>query len=433
MQASLFFRLWVLTFVAVGSGLLTMASRSSAHEPNYDEAKVPEYQLPDPLVCSDGSPVANADAWFNHRRPELLNLFKSQMFGQMPTANCARLRFEELTCVPDALHGKATRKEIRIYFNAPEPTPKVDVLLYLPNKAQGPVGAFLGLNFLGNENTSHEPDITAVAISDGARNEADGVERGLNARRWPYEQIIDRGYAVATAYYEELDPDGDDGFLNGVHTLFDAEYPDRNAGDYPATITAWAWGLSRILDFLLTQKELDPARIIVMGHSRLGKTSLWAGANDERFAAVISNDSGCGGSALSRREFGETVATINQVFPHWFCKNFKLYGDKVDSLPFDQHELIALIAPRPVLIASAEEDRWADPKGEFLSLLAADPVYKFLGSAGLGTVSEQPPVNTPCGQTLRYHIRTGKHDVTDYDWACFLDFADQIQVNRPLP
>ncbi len=395
---------------------------------NYDESKVPRYTLPDPLLLENGTKVTTSTDWNLKRRPELLALFQKEMFGRMPKVDHSKLRFEELTSKPDALEGKATRKEIRIYFNAPNKEPKLDLLIYYPNKRKGPVATFLALNFQGNHACVEDPDIMLPELISGSRTEKEvqSEKRAVAKRRWPISMIIDAGYAIATGYYEQIEPDRFNGFKDGVHPLFAKEFPNKDAGDYPATITAWAWGLSRALDCLETIPVIDAKRVIVMGHSRLGKTSLWAGANDTRFAAVISNDSGCGGAALSRRAFGETVTIINNAFPHWFCNNFKKYGGQENTLPFDQHELITLIAPRPVYIASAFDDQWADPKGEFLSAFNADSVYRLLKTPGLGNCREMPGVDQPVGNTIRYHVRTGKHDVTDFDWKQYIKMADEL-------
>ncbi|MBR5626515.1 MAG: acetylxylan esterase [Thermoguttaceae bacterium] len=394
--------------------------------PNYDEEKVPVYSLPDPLIMADGSAVQSPFDWTQNRRPELLRLFEEEMYGRMPGADVSRISFEILAEKNDALNGKATRREVRLFFNAPNPQPKIDLLIYIPNQREGAVPAFVGLNFQGNVTTSDEPDILVTEVPDRMRNPGIdlGTMRGAVKNRWAYEKIVDRGYAVITGYYEEIDPDYNDGYRNGVHPLFAGEFPDTESGDYPSSITAWAWGLSRILDILESFPEIDNKRVIVMGHSRLGKTALWAGACDERFAAAVSNDSGCGGAALSRREFGETTTWISGAMPHWFCRNFQKYRDNVKAMPFDQHELIALMAPRPVYIASAAEDLWADPRGEFLAALNADPVYRLLGTGGIGDVKSMPEVNWPVGDVIRYHVRSGDHDVTDYDWEQYLDFAD---------
>ena len=238
--------------------------------------------------------------------------------------------------------------------------------------------------------------------------------------------IVDRGFGVATVYYGDIDPDYNDGFKDGVHGLFksagakDAKHPGNAWG----SVSAWAWGLSRVMDYFETDDDIDHRRVAVFGHSRLGKTSLWAGAQDERFAIVISNDSGCGGAALTRRCFGETHAFMSRVIPYWFCENYKQYSGKESTLPLDQHMLIALMAPRPVYVASASKDLWADPKGEFLSAKNAEPVYKLFGKRGL-TVDKMPPPDTSVGESIGYHIRTGKHNITDFDWTQYLNFAEK--------
>lgn len=397
---------------------------------NYDESKVGEYALPDPLVCADGTPVRDAAAWRTKRRPEILDLFATLEYGRMPSPPKG-LRFDPPRVEPNALGGAAIRKQVRIRFSEKPEGPSMDLLLYIPKKRTGPAPTFLGLNFYGNHSIHPDPgiDLNTNWMRDNkefgvANNRASETSRGVRASRWAVERILARGYALATAYYGDIDPDFDDGFKNGVHALWPTPADALRPPDAPATITAWAWGLSRAMDYLQTDPDIDPKHVAVMGHSRLGKTALWAGANDERFAITISNNSGCGGAALHRRDFGEQIRHITRAFTHWFCPAFTAYVDRERDLPFDQHMLIALVAPRPAYVASAEEDRWADPKGEFLAAKAADPVYRLLGTDGL-PATEMPPINTPSAGTIGYHIRNGRHDVTDYDWDRYMDFADK--------
>jgi hypothetical protein len=382
------------------------------------------------LKLKNGEPVREAGTWTKRRRQEVLEIFQTQVYGRSP-GRPRHLQFEVSSLDKQALKGTAVRKEVTIRISDKPDAPALHMLMYLPARAQKPVPVFLGLNFGGNHAVHADPGIRlgdvwtrGAAGKPGVKQPARESSRGSAAGRWQVERILAKGYGLATIYYCDIEPDFDGGLPYGVRPLFYGPLQKAPAADEWGAIGAWAWGLSRGLDYLETDRDVDAKRVAVMGHSRLGKTALWAAAQDTRFAMAISNDSGEGGAALSRRRFGETIRHLNTRFPHWFCLNYRKYNDREDEAPFDQHMLIALVAPRPVYVASAQEDLWADPRGEFLAAVNAGPVYTLLGKQGLGT-DEMPPVHRPIMNTVGYHIREGRHNVTAYDWDQYLAFADK--------
>jgi hypothetical protein len=391
---------------------------------NYDESTVPDFILPDPLTGNDGKKVSTVKQWEKQRRAEILEFFSSQVYGHTPKDKI-KVTYKTLLENPNFMEGKATSKQVKFTFINGTKNIEALLLLVLPNWPKGKVPVFVSYNYKGNHSTcpdssiEYSPAFPLVKVP----NHPDW-RRGCQSNRWCYDKIIDRGYGIATMFYQDIFPDRPGLEEHGIVSLFPGYNPEIKTLDQWQAIGAWAWGSSRIVDYLESQKRIDMNKIIVMGHSRHGKAALWAGAQDKRFKVVISNDSGCGGAALSKRVFGENIAKITQLFPHWFCPAFQQYANNESNLPFDQHELVALMAPRKVYIASAIEDTWADPKGEFLSGYYARSVYELYGLKGLAT-DVHPPVHQPIMNDVGYHIREGKHDVTDYDWLCFMDFVDK--------
>jgi hypothetical protein len=341
----------------------------------YREEQIPPYTLPDPLVTNSGANVSDAGTW-RQRRAEILELFREHVYGRAPIGRPAGMTFEPRSVKHDALGRKATQKDLVVNFSGESSGVRMDMRVYTPNDATGPVPCFL---YLGRP------------MPDGAPL----------SPRWEkaLPEILSRGYALAIIDRQGIDPDEHDGFGNGVHGIFDP--PGERPGDAWGTISAWAWGLSRALDYLETDEDVDADRVAVMGVSRAGKTALWAGAQDERFAMTISICSGCTGAALSRYDWNE------------------------DALPVDQHMLMSLVAPRLLYVNSADEDLWADPRGEFLGAKHADPVYELLGAKGLAA-DHMPELESPVQSGhIGYHIRRGGHGLEHYDWLRYLDFADK--------
>ncbi len=392
----------------------------TGHVSNYDEARVGAYTLPDPLVLLNGRPVPDADAWFKQRRPEILRLYESEIYGRVPD-RAPKVTFTAVETDTNALNGLAIRKEIVGRFGDQPDAPALHVHLYLPAKAAAPVPVLLHLVFFGAA-----PAAAPAAATNAAPARPRFSETG------PLTNILARGYGYATFRYTEIEGDSAGNHLTLVRKLALSPDQAKPAPDEWGTISAWAWGASRALDYFETDRAVDAKRVAVIGHSRLGKTVLWAGARDPRFALVFSSCAGEMGSALARRDFGETLDDMAANFPWQFAGNFQKYSGHWNQMPVDAHLLIALNAPRQVFITGGTQDLWADPRGEFLAEVAAGPVYRLLGKKDLGT-TEGPPLDTPLiTGDLGFHYHTGGHTITPADWAAFLDFADRhLQpVNR---
>lgn len=384
---------------------MAIAGGSAASPASFPEfPALPEIPgLADPLTALDGKKIRTREEWFGKRRPELKALFAHWMYGQppLPPGNTTG---REVCVDVRAFEGRATMREVELTFG-PAGTPKIMLLLVTPNRAPRPAPVLLGLSFAGNDKEVLAPV-------------------GTRKNTWSVGAALDRGFAVASFHAADVDPDKDD-FTNGVHPFFAP--PGRKPGERGphewGTIMAWAWGLSRAVDWLVEQPGLDPGRIATLGHSRMGKAALLAAAFDERIAMAIASQAGCGGSAPSRGTLGESIKDINTNFPHWFCTAFRQFNDHPKKLPVDQHLLVALCAPRPVLFCDAEDDQWANPAGQFEVLKAAEPVYRWLGAGGLKSTGMPKPGVLSVG-AMGYFIRPGIHAMTPVDWDAYLDFAD---------
>ena len=392
--------------------------------------------LPDALAMMDGTRIATKEDWQGKRAPELRALFQHYMYGALPAARA--VKGELLREDKAALGGKATLREVLVHCGLGEP---VHLLVVIPNQRTRPAACFLGLNFSGNYALLDDPQIqmpkgwVSEKYAGAPENRAGETGRGKQKEAWDIEQSIDRGYAVASFFNGDLIPD-EKALAEELLKQFRPVATDVRGPADTATIMAWAWAFSRMVDYLQTVPEIDSKRIAVVGHSRNGKTALLAAAMDERIALAIPSQAGCGGTAPNRiapdlaqlkpngRPTAETTAIINKNFPHWFSGHFKAFDAAVDKLPFDQHCLIALCAPRPVLLSNATGDQWADPAGQFDMLRAADPVYKLLAGVGVGA-EKMPAVGQLLDSRLGYYIRPGKHSMTGDDWKVWLDYADK--------
>ena len=389
--------------------------------------------LPDPLVMFDGKPVTSKEQWVKQRRPELKALFQHYMYGYLPAA--PKIKATIGKSFNDALGGKASIKEVTIDLGKPG-APKINVLVITPNNNKAPAPTILGLNFCGNHTVLNDPRIslnpnwipTSQYCPGVVNNQATDAARGKGIdSEWGVAEAIARGYAVVTFYNGDLAPDTPD-FTRGVFPFFSAANATKETAW--GNVAAWAWGFHRVVDYLRTDKAIDKNRIAAFGHSRMGKAAIFAAAMDERIAMAFPHQAGMGGTSPNRGTVGESVKAINDRFPHWFNDTFPLFSDNTARLPFDQHSLVALMAPRPVMFSCAVEDTWSNPAGQFEVLQAADKVYQFLGVEGLHA-TKMPDAGTAVNSRLGYFYRNGKHSTTGEDWMAFLGFADQ-QLRAPI-
>jgi hypothetical protein len=373
----------------------------SRPEFNFYEEKVPSYKLPEVLLAGNGKTIATKEDWNKIRRPELMELFRTSIYGRVPSTPY-KIDFIVANQDTKAINGSATLKHVDITITAADKSLTVHLNLFVPNNVPKPVPAFLLVN-LGSRGL------------DPARKE--------KSESWPVEEIVGRGYAAAAFSNADIDPDNFDEFKNGIHALLDkGTRPDDAWG----TLAAWGWGASRCMDYFVTDKDIAKDKVALVGHSRGGKTVLWAGAEDQRFAMIVANESGAGGAAIARRRFGETIARLNTSFPHWFCSNYRKYNNSEENLPVDTHELLAMIAPRALYIDCASEDLWGDPKGCYLALYNSLPVFRLFGiNSELPEAVPQLDKQVISGK-VAFHIRSGEHNLKLQDWNFFMDFADKV-------
>jgi len=389
---------------------------------NYQEEQVGVYTLPDVLICADGTRVTSTKAWLTKRRPEVLKLVEEVEFGKMPPPP-STLRFEVSDKGTPAFNGKALRKQVTVYLAKDAPDQKMNLLIYLPAQAPKPVPLLLNISFMAGNQLTDDPGVLVGEIwRDGKKIKADQPARVSGVKIEPF---MDAGIGFATVYYGDIEPDFKDGIKYGIRGRYLKPGQAQPANGEWGAISAWAWGLGRAMDYFEKDKQIDSKRIALQGASRLGKTVLWTGAYDSRFKMVIASISGEGGAAISRRNYGETIQHITDPSRYYyqFAPNYHSYADKVDKLPIDAHMLVALMAPRPLLLQTGSTDYWSDPKGEFLSAVAAEPVYKLFGEKGPGTTEMPKAGDTSLLMNrLGYYMHEGGHTVLPEDWAHFIEY-----------
>lgn len=389
---------------------------------NYDEANVGNYTLPDPLQLKDGTKVQDLNVWAKRRRPEIVSLFETEQYGKAP-GRPPKEHFEIVEKEAPALNGKALRRQVTLSFSEDPTWPKMHLLIYLPVHRQKPAPVLLSISFVSPSNAVDDPGILPGEEWDPKTNKRVPARKGRGFGQLNVLPFLEAGIGVATFYYGDIDPDSPNGFTDGIRAHYLTSGQKERKPEEWGSIAAWAWGLSRAQDYFETDRQIDAKRVAIHGVSRLGKTALWAGAHDQRFAAVIASCSGEGGAALSHRNYGETIAhlTASGRYPYQFAQNYAKWAGFPDKAPMDSNLLIALVAPRPLLLQTGSTDGWSDPKGEFLAAIAAEPVYKLYGKRGLDT-NEQPKAGEPILHDLSYYMHEGGHGMVPADWNIYLEF-----------
>jgi hypothetical protein len=389
---------------------------------NYDEAKVGTYTLPDALKLNDGKPVTDAKTWFKKRRPEIVSMFETQQYGVAP-GRPKDEKFEVIEKGTAALNGKAIRRRVDVRLSAKPGSPVIHLVEYLPAAAKKPVPMLLCISFSAPSNSVDDPGLPIGEVWDPKTHTKIPANKARAFGKLSVEPVLDAGIGVATFYYGDVEPDYAEGFDDSIRKVYLKPGETKRAPEDWGSIAAWAWGMSRVQDYFETDKSVDAKRVAIHGVSRLGKTVMWAGAHDQRFAAVIASCSGEGGAALSHRDYGETIAhlTAPTRYPYQFAENYGKWAGFPDKAPMDANMLVALIAPRPLLLQTGNTDYWSDPKGEFLSAVAAGPVYKLLGKDPLDTET-WPEAKTPILHDLSYYMHDGGHGMVPTDWNIHVEF-----------
>lgn len=390
--------------------VLAQQKKENDFDINYDESKVPAYQLPKLLETSTGQKVETIKQWENQRRPEIMSLFSNLVYGQIPVPiDPIKVSYTILNEDAAFLGGKGIRKNVEIKLQNAKGEVRMNILVVLPNNLDKPAPAFMMISF---------------DASDSEKLQLSKNGNGRFNNGWPIEQLLDSGYAFISVDHESLADHNEVDFNSGIFPLFYMENQSFPKSNEWGVLAACGYGASLALDYLETEAVINHEKIVVLGHSKLGKAALWAAARDQRFAMAISANSGCAGAALWRRKYGETLQKMCTRFPYWLCYNAQKFIGREEDLPVDQHMLLVLMAPRPVYVASAEKDYWADPRGEFLSAYHASPAYQLYGKKGLESIETPEKNKAYLEQEIGYHLRDGGHYIADYDWHRFIDFAN---------